>query len=162
MTDRYAAMAIAAQSWTDEAPALLGDFRTRFGGDPLVFDKWLTASAQAPDDGVIERMRAILAAPDFPKTNPNRLRSLLGSFVMSGSTQFTRADGAGFRFVTEAVAEIDKVNPQVASRILTGMRILPMLEPRRREAGRVALEALKSQHTLSRNVGEILDRILAG
>src|SRR5690606_29531977 len=66
MTDRYAAMAISTHNWTDEAPALLGDFRTRFGGDPLVFDKWLTASAQAPDAGVVERIRATLAAPDFP------------------------------------------------------------------------------------------------
>ena len=162
MTDRYAAMAISAHYWTSEAQALLGDFRTRFAGDPLVFDKWLTASAQAPDDGVIERMRATLAAPDFPRTNPNRLRSLLGSFVMSNPTQFARADGAGFRFVTEAVAEIDKVNPQVASRVLTGFRILPTLEAGRRDAGRAALDALKAQHTLSRNVGEILDRILAG
>lgn len=162
MTDRYAAMAISAHGWTREAPALLGDFRTRFAGDPLVFDKWLMASAQAPDDGVIERMRAILAAPDFPRTNPNRLRSLLGVFVMSNLTQFARADGAGFRFIAETVAEIDKVNPQVASRILTGFRILPTLEAGRREAGKAALEALKSQNTLSRNVGEILDRILAG
>ncbi len=156
MTDRYAAMAISAHHWTDHAQALLGDFRTRFAGDPLVFDKWLTASAQAPDDGVIERMRATLAAPDFPRTNPNRLRSLLGSFVMSNPVQFTRADGAGFRFITEAVAEIDKVNPQVAS------RVLPLLEAGRQEAGKAALESLKSQHTLSRNVTEILDRILAG
>ncbi|ODT72139.1 MAG: aminopeptidase N [Pelagibacterium sp. SCN 63-23] len=162
MTDRYAAMAIAAHNWTDDAPAILGDFRTVFAGDPLVFDKWLTASAQAPDDGVIARMRAILAAPDFPRTNPNRLRSLLGPFVMGNLVQFTRKDGAGFRFITEAVVEIDKVNPQVASRILTGFRILPTLEASRRDAGRSALEALKSQHSLSRNVGEILDRILAG
>jgi aminopeptidase N len=162
MTDRYAAMAISAHHWTADAPALLGEFRTRFAGDPLVFDKWLTASAQAPDHEVIERMRAILAAPDFPKTNPNRLRSLLGSFVMSNPTQFARADGAGFRFITEAVVEIDKVNPQVASRILTGFRILPILEASRREAGLEALRSLKEQHSLSRNVGEILDRILAG
>ncbi|WP_297111289.1 aminopeptidase N [uncultured Devosia sp.] len=162
MTDRYAAMALSVRNWTEEATALLGEFRTRFGGDPLVFDKWLTASAQAPDEGVIERMRATLAAPDFPKTNPNRLRSLLGSFVMSNPVQFTRVDGAGFRFITEAVAEIDKINPQVASRILTGFRVLPILEAPRREAGLAALRSLWEQHKLSRNVGEILDRILAG
>src|SRR5690606_19654478 len=111
MTDRYAALAISAHNWTQAAPALLGDFRTRFGGDPLVFDKWLVASSQARDNGVIERLRAILTAPDFPRTNPNRLRSLLGSFVMSNPAQLARADGLGFRFVTEAAAEIDKVNP---------------------------------------------------
>lgn len=162
MTDRYAGLAISARNWTQAAPALLGDFRTRFAGDPLVFDKWLVASAQASDDGVIERLRAILAAPDFPHTNPNRLRALLGSFVMSNLAQFARADGLGFRFVTEAAVEIDKVNPQVAARILTGFRILPLLEAGRREAGRAALEALKTQHSLSRNTGEIVDRILAG
>jgi len=162
MTDRYAALAISSHNWTVAAPALLGDFRTRFGGDPLVFDKWLVASSQAPDDGLIERMRAILAAPDFPRTNPNRLRSLLGSFVMSNPAQFARGDGLGFRFVTEAAAEIDKVNPQVAARVLTGFRILPLLEASRRSAGRAALEALKNQHSLSRNTGDILDRILVG
>ncbi|KKB81265.1 aminopeptidase N [Devosia soli] len=162
MTDRYAALAISARNWTPAALALLGDFRTRFGGDPLVFDKWLVASSQAPDEGVIERMRAILAAPDFPRTNPNRLRSLLGSFVMSNPAQFARADGLGFRFVTEAAAEIDHVNPQVAARVLTGFRILPLLEPKRREAARAALEALKNLQGLSRNTGDIVDRILAG
>jgi Domain of unknown function (DUF3458). len=110
----------------------------------------------------VERIRATLAAPDFPRTNPNRLRSLLGSFAMSNPVQFTRKDGLGFRVVTEAVAEIDKVNPQVASRILTGFRILPTLQAARREAGEQALRALKEQHALSRNVSEILDRILAG
>jgi aminopeptidase N len=124
----------------------------------------LAISAQnwTPDDGVIERLRAILAAPDFPRTNPNRLRALLGSFVMTNPAQFARGDGLGFRFVAEAAAEIDKVNPQVAARILTGFRILPLLEAGRREAGRNALEALKNQHTLSRNTGDIVDRILAG
>jgi aminopeptidase N len=81
---------------------------------------------------------------------------------MTNPAQFARGDGLGFRFVAEAAAEIDKVNPQVAARILTGFRILPLLEAGRREAGRNALEALKNQHTLSRNTGDIVDRILAG
>src|SRR5690606_37779995 len=67
MTDRLAALAVIGAQWTPEAPALLADFRTRFAGDPLVFDKWLTVSASAHDDGVIERMRAILADPSFPR-----------------------------------------------------------------------------------------------
>jgi aminopeptidase N len=162
MTERYAALAISARNWTRDAPALLGDFRARYSGDPLVFDKWLVASAQASDDGVIERMRTILAAPDFPRTNPNRLRSLLGSFVMNNPAQFLKEDGSGFRFICEAVTEIDKVNPQVAARILTGFRVLPMLEERRRVAARAALESLRSQDGLSRNTQDILQRILAG
>jgi aminopeptidase N len=82
--------------------------------------------------------------------------------VMNNPTQFTRLDASGFRFICEAVTEIDKVNPQVAARILTGFRILPMLEQRRRSAGRAALESLKNQDGLSRNTQDILERILAG
>ena len=140
---------------------MLADFRTRFSADPLVFDKWLTISALAQDEGVLERIKAILAAPDFPKSNPNRLRALLGSFVMSNPAQFTRPDGAAFRFVTDFVADVDTRNPQVAARVLTGFRIWQMLEPQRREAARTALTALQDGGKLSRNTADILARMLA-
>lgn len=162
MTDRLAALSAAANAGTPDAPVMLADFRTRFGGDPLVLDKWLTVTAAAPRDGVIEDMKAILSDPGFPRTNPNRLRSLVGTFAMSNPTQFARADGAGFRFVADFVAEVDKVNPQVAARVLTGFRIWPMLEPGRRDAAKAALTGLQSGGGLSRNTADILTRMLAG
>ena len=141
---------------------MLAEFRTRFGADPLVLDKWLTVTAAAPRDGVIEDMKGILDDPGFPKTNPNRLRALVGTFAMSNPTQFARADGAGFRFVADFVAEVDKINPQVAARVLTGFRIWPMLESGRRDAAKAALTGLQNSGTLSRNTGDILSRMLAG
>ena len=162
MTDRLAALSAAATANTPQSTGMLADFRLRFGGDPLVLDKWLMVTAAAPRDGVIEDMAAILADPSFPKTNPNRLRSLVGTFAMSNPTQFARADGAGFRFVTDFVAEVDTINPQVAARVLTGFRIWPMLEGTRREAAKAALTQLQSGTTLSRNTADILGRMLAG
>jgi aminopeptidase N len=162
MTDRLAALSAASAAGTPDAAAMLADFRARFGADPLVLDKWLTLTAAAPRDGVIEAMKAILADPAFPKTNPNRLRSLVGTFAMSNPTQFARADGAGFRFVADFVTEVDKINPQVAARVLTGFRIWPMLENGRREAANAALAGLRDSGTLSRNTADILTRMLAG
>ncbi|MDB5537393.1 MAG: pepN [Devosia sp.] len=162
MTDRFAALAVSGAAWTAEAPVLLADFRTKFGGDPLVLDKWLSISASAQDDGVLERVRAILADPNFPKNNPNRLRALVGAFAMNNPTQFARPDGAGFRFVADFVADVDTRNPQVAARVLTGFRIWPMLEPVRRAAAKAALTALQSKGDLSRNTADILTRTLAG
>ena len=106
-------------------------------------------------------MKAILADPSFPKTNPNRLRSLVGTFAMNNATQFMRADGAGFRFVADFVVEVDKINPQVAARVLTGFRIWPTLESGRRSAAQAALQSL-SANSLSRNTADILSRMLAG
>jgi aminopeptidase N len=126
-----------------------------------VLDKWLAVTASVAENGVIERLAGILADPGFPKTNPNRLRSLMGTFAMSNPTQFARVDGAGFRFVAAFVAEVDAINPQVAARVLTGFRIWPMLEAGRREAARQALVSLQSGSKLSRNTADILTRMLA-
>ncbi|MGV8855306.1 MAG: aminopeptidase N [Devosia sp.] len=162
MTDRLAALSASAQSWTSDAATMLADFHANFAAsNPLVLDKWLGVTAAVPADGVIERIRAVLADPNFPKTNPNRLRSLVGVFAMSNPTQFARADGAGFRFVVEVVAEVDKINPQVAARLLTGFRIWPMLEETRREAAKAALTGLQAGGGLSRNSADILSRMLA-
>jgi aminopeptidase N len=162
MTDRFAALAAVGTRWTDEAPALLADFRLHHATNPLVLDKWLSVSARAEDDGVLDRIKAILADPNFPKTNPNRLRSLVGSFAMGNPTQFARPDGESFRFVAEFVGDVDAVNPQVAARVLTGFRVWPMYEPGRRELARAALQSLEQGTTLSRNTADILTRMLAG
>ncbi|WP_417310965.1 aminopeptidase N [Devosia sp.] len=162
MTDRIAALTPIVTAWTPDAQALLGDFRTMYTADPLVLDKWLALNAAAPDEGVIGRIKAILADPSFPRNNPNRLRALMGTFAMRNPTQFARADGAGFRLVSEFVADVDTRNPQVAARVLTAFRVWKMYEPTRRAAAENALKSLKESGDLSRNTAEILDRTLAG
>jgi aminopeptidase N len=162
MSDRFGALAAAVTSWTEDAPALLADFRDRFGADPLVFDKWLALNATPAVDGTLERVQAILAEPDFPHNNPNRLRALVGSFASGNPVQFARADGAGFRFVASFVADVDKRNPQVASRILTTFRNFRTYERGRRAAAETALHGLADAGGLSRNVTDILERMLAG
>jgi len=162
MTDRMAALGTIVGAWTGDAEALLADFRAHFTADPLVLDKWLALHGQAPDPGTIDRLRGILAEPDFPRNNPNRLRALAATFGMNNPTQFARADGEGFRFVTGFVADVDQRNPQVAARVLTAFRVWQSFEPTRRAAAQNALKALKDSGSLSRNTAEILDRTLAG
>ena len=162
MTDRYLALANVVAGWTADAEASLGHFRTMFTADPLVFDKWLALSATIRRDGVIDRIKAILADPTFPANNPNRLRALMANFANGNTTQFARADGAGFRLVTEFVADIDKRNPQVAARLLTAFRIWRSFEPVRAGAAEAALKSLRDAGSLSRNASDILERTLAG
>lgn len=162
MTDRFAALAASVIGWTEDAEAMLGEFRTMHAADPLVFDKWLSLSAMVAQEGVIARVKAILADPAFPANNPNRLRALLGSFANGNPTQFARGDGAGFRFVAETVAGLDTRNPQVAARLLTAFRTWRSYEPVRRGAAEAALKSLRDAGGLSRNTNDILERTLAG
>ena len=162
MTDRYAALAAAVAAWTPQAAGLLGDFRTMYTADPLVFDKWLMLNSVPVHDQTIERIRAILADPDFPRNNPNRLRALVFSFAGGNLVQFARPDGEGFRFVTEFVADVDQRNPQVAARVLTCFRIWKSFEPQRRDLALAALQSLRDKGSLSRNTADILGRMLDG
>ena len=162
MTDRYAALAAAVSGWTADAEALLGNFRIMYTADPLVLDKWLALNAVAPEQNVVQRLTAILGDPSFPRNNPNRLRALMVSFGINNPSQFARADGSGFRFVTEFVADVDKRNPQVAARVLTAFRVWRSYEAVRRTAAESALSALRDAGGLSRNTADILERTLAG
>ena len=160
MTDRFAALAASVVLGSPDGAAMLEDFRLRFTADPLVYDKWLGLSAAPPQNETLERVKAILVHPDFPKNNPNRLRALMGGFASGNPVQFARPDGAGFRFVTGFVADVDKRNPQVASRILTAFRTWRNYEPGRRAEAESALRTLGESTELSRNAGEILGRML--
>jgi aminopeptidase N len=162
MTDRFTALSIIASAWTPDAQALLDDFRVKFTADPLVFDKWLALNAMAPDAGVVDRLAGLLAAPDFPRNNPNRLRALVGTFAINNPTQFARPDGAGFRFVTGFCRDVDSRNPQVAARVLTAFRVWKGYEAGRRGLAEAALQELQAGGALSRNTADILERTLAG
>jgi aminopeptidase N len=162
MTDRFAALAASVAVWTPQAAGLLGDFRTMHTADPLVFDKWLTLNSLPTHDQTIDRIRAILADPDFPRNNPNRLRALVFSFAGGNLVQFARPDGEGFRFVTAFVADVDQRNPQVAARVLTCFRLWKSFEPQRRALAQQALQGLRDAGGLSRNTADILERMLEG
>ena len=160
MTDRLSALSTVVQSWTGDADTLLADFYRQYTSDPLVLDKWLSLNALATDDGALERIRAILASPDFPQNNPNRLRALMATFGMNNPTQFARRDGAGFRFLAEFVGDVDKRNPQVAARVLTAFRVWRSFESVRRGEAEKVLKSLQDSGGLSRNTADILERTL--
>lgn len=160
MTDRMAALGLLVSNGHPAGDTQLAAFKQSYGDDVLVMDKWLALTAMRVQDDCLERIKAVYADPDFPRTNPNRLRSLAGTFAMGNLPQFARADGAGFDFITQFCREVDSANPQVAARVLTAFRIWRQFEPGRKELAERALLALKNGPPLSRNVTDILERTL--
>ena len=107
-------------------------------------------------------MRALLDDPAFTLRNPNRVNALLGSFVRTNPTGFHRADGAGYRFLTAQLAELDALNPQVAARLATAFNGWKRLEPVRREAAHEALASFSPPEPVSRDLSDIAQRALEG
>ncbi len=163
MTDRAGALTVLAYRHFDspEARKALAAFEKSFSGDALVMDKWFAIQAAAPGSGAVEAVRKLAAHPAFSVGNPNRLRSLFGTFFSGNQTGFHRADGAGYALFAETILEIEKRNPQVAARLATGLRSWRSLEPRRQELARKALVTIASTKGLSADLSDIVERTLA-
>ncbi|RZK90174.1 MAG: DUF3458 domain-containing protein, partial [Methylobacterium sp.] len=162
MTDRLAALSVLSQVPGPERESALDRFAEAYRAEPLVLDKWLAIQAGIPEAETPDRIRRLQNHPAFSMTNPNRVRSLIGSFSMGNPTQFNRPDGAGYALVAEAVLALDKTNPQVAARLLTAFGSWRMMEPERRAQAESTLLKIRAVAGLSRDVGDILGRTLAG
>jgi len=163
MTDRAAALTVLAhrQRGTAAARSALAAFEETYRDDHLVMDKWFQIQAAAPGAGTVDAVEALTRHPAFSITNPNRVRSLIGTFASANQTAFHRADGLGYRFFTETVLAVEKRNPQVAARLATALRSWRSLEPARQEKAREALLTIAGTAGLSADLRDIVERTLA-
>ncbi len=162
MTDEAHALFLLAATSGAGRDKALQHFFERWKADHLVIDTWFTAQAVSPLPATIKRVQELVSHPLFCITTPNKVRALVGNFASLNPVQFNRPDGAGYAFVTERVLAIDRFNPQIAARILGAFRSWRALEPNRRKQARKALNRVARTPDLSRDVYEIVSRILDG
>ncbi|HUA79097.1 MAG TPA: aminopeptidase N [Dyella sp.] len=160
MTDRLAALGVLVREQAPQAVTALAHFRQQYADNPLALDKWFTVQAQVPGDAAIAIVKGLENDPAFTLKNPNRARSLLGAFASTNPSGFHRADGEGYRFLAERLAQLDAINPQISARLATAFNGWQRLEPVRRDAARLALEGLVTREGLSPNLSEIVGNVL--
>ncbi len=158
-TDEIDALGILADVRGPERTRAFEHFYDKWQGDHLVIDNWFALQAASKLPSCLATVRRLTRDPLFQPKNPNKLRSLIGVFA-GNTVNFNRPDGAGYEFVATKVLEIDAFNPQVASRILTSFRSWRSLESGRRKLARRALARIAKERTSSRDVHEIVSRIL--
>lgn len=162
MTVLSHALSVLAHHFPDapETLAALAAFEERFRDNALVIDKWFAVQASIPGGETLQRVKALLESPLFNKRNPNRVRSLVGTFCFANPTGFNRADGEGYRFLANQILEHDGANPQLAARLLTSLRSWQSLEAGRAAHAKSALETIQGANALSVDVRDIVDRML--
>ncbi len=160
MTDRQGALGVLVSLQAPERQEALDAFYQRFHQDPLVLDKWfaLQAAAQRPD--TVDQVLKLAGHRDFIMTNPNRLRSLAGTFGVN-HWSFHSADGRGYQFLADMIIGADKLNPQVAARLVTPFGRWRRFEPNRAEMMRRELERIAVVQDLSKDVFEQVSKSLA-
>ena len=160
MTEKLGALAALATIPGPPREHALEAFARSYAAEPLILDKWFALQAQIAESGTLARVRGLMAHHAFSLANPNRVRALIGGFT-ANQTQFNRADGAGFDFLAEIVLALDPTNPQIAARLLTGLRSWRSLEAGRRDKAAATLQRIAGQSELSADVRDIVTRSLA-
>ncbi len=160
MTDSAHALALLAGLDIPARDQALATFYQRWKDDHLVIDMWFAVQALSPLPSTLETVKALTLHPLFKLSTPNKVRALIGSFALSNAVQFNRPDGAGYAFLTEKVLQVDRLNPQIASRLLSAFRSYRGLEPNRRMLAAAALAKVAETADISRDIREIVTRML--
>jgi aminopeptidase N len=126
-----------------------------------VLDKWFAVQALHADPETLARVEALTAHPAFRWHTPNAVYALLVTFAQRNPRAFHRADGASYRFIADAVARLDAINPQVAARLVTAFGAWRSFEPVRRALMRRELERLAARSGNSPDLADLLGRAMA-
>lgn len=119
MTDISFALNLIANCEHPRRADLLGEFYERWKKDDLLLDRWFGIQARARLPHCLDDVKRLTKHPAFKKQqNPNRVRALLGGFFRENLTAFHAASGEGYRLCREQTIEIDRFNPQLASRMV--------------------------------------------
>src|SRR3954468_1163344 len=162
MTDSLTALRLTAETGMPESADALAAFYERWRGEPLVVNKWLALQAMLEDEESVGRIERLMGHPAFTLTNPNRVRSVLGTFGAMNLLGFHRKDGAGYRLLAGKAVEVDRLNPQVAARLLTAFNRWRRVDADRQALMRAELERVVATPGLSRDSYEIASKSLAG
>jgi len=161
MTDAMAALTCLSNSAGAERERALAMFYDKWKDEALVVDKWFRVQAMSWLPATLDRAKALMQHPSFDLRNPNRARALLHSFAMDNPLHFHAADGSGYRWIAEQVVALDRLNPQVASRLARAFDRWKKYDAGRQAHARRALESIRCADGLSGNVDEVVDRALS-
>ena len=159
MTDRLAAFVSLVHSDYPERKILVDHFYQEWNDDTLVLDKWFAIQASIPEDEVLASVMELSGHPDFAVDNPNKVRSLFGAFAhnMAG---FHSKQGDGYDFVASKILELDKINPQIAARLVSVFNNWRSYAPEYSRNMKNALQRIAATEALSSDVSEIVEKAL--
>ncbi|MHA2938306.1 aminopeptidase N [Vibrio sp. RC27] len=160
MTDTMAAMTAANQASLSCRETLLADYSDKWSNDGLVMDKWFILQGTNPAENALEVVKNTLTHSAFTFKNPNRIRSLVGSFFNNNPTAFHSISGEGYQFAGEVLVKLNASNPQVASRLIDPLLKFKRYDEKRQKLMKEQLEMLAAKDDLASDLYEKVTKAL--
>ena len=159
MTDKITALDILENINEKLAKGALQEFYEKYKSDTLVMNKYFSILSASNREGVLQRVIKLQEDGAYDAKVPNLVRSLIGVFARNYK-YFHAKDGSGYKFVCDKVIEIDKINPQMSSALVSAFKIYKKLNSINKNVMKVELERVISTKSLSKNCFEIVNKIL--
>ena len=158
MTDQYGAfqsLLNAENSYRDE---VIERFYHQHRSDVQVMDKWFSAQAISSLTSVRD-IRNLMKHELFTIKNPNRVRSVIGSFSQN-YIQFHCQDG--YELMSEVVIELDDLNPQIAARFAGIFNHWRRFVPKYSKLQELQIKSIIDRDKISKDVFEIVQSAIKG
>ena len=160
MTDASTALQLIVHSNYSEKMKVAEAFYQKWQNEELVVNKWLAIMATDPSDETIDRIESLLDHPSFELKNPNKVRSLIGAFTGANPSQFHRADGRGYEYLSRQIKALYSVNPQVSARLTGAFNRWRKFDQQRQLKMQQQLKDILTMPELSKDVYEIASKAL--
>ena len=160
MTDQLAAISILVDHECEYRQTALDAFYQQWQSDHQVVEKWLAIQAAADVPNALEKVKKLMQHSAFSINNPNKVRAVIGRFCAGNAVAFHADNGAGYAFLTEQVLILDKLNPQIAARLLQIMIRWQRYDEKRQRLMKQQFDKILTTEPLSKDVFEIASKAL--
>lgn len=165
LTERLDALRIIVNSTSPAKFDLLEQAEREWRHEPLLMNKWFSLQAMATypmdDCSIVDVVTNLIERyPGYNTNNPNNVYSLVLAFCQNNLAEFHRPDGAGYRLWVDEVLKLDKINPQVASRLARCLDSWRRYTPECAQAMYRALSLVASKPNLSADLREVITKSL--
>ncbi|MGB1411706.1 MAG: aminopeptidase N [Candidatus Pseudothioglobus sp.] len=158
MTDQYGAFQSLLNAENSHRDEVIERFYHQHRSDVQVMDKWFSAQAISSLTSVSD-IRNLMKHELFTIKNPNRVRSVIGSFSQN-YIQFHCQDG--YELMSEVVIELDDLNPQIAARFAGIFNHWRRFVPKYSKLQELQIKSIIDRDKISKDVFEIVQSAIKG
>jgi aminopeptidase N len=159
MTDTLAALSALTNLDFSDRQTVLDDFYRTWKDDPLVVDKWFAIQASSKLSSSLHDVKLLCEHEAFDIKNPNKVYALLGTFGQRNRVNFHAKGGEAYVFLRDKVLHLDRLNPQVAARMIKPLTTWQRYDNERQILMRKQLEILR-QENISTDLYELVTKSL--
>ena len=158
MTDQFGAFQPLLNNPNPYRDEVIERFYNEHHSDVQVMDKWFSAQSVSSLTSV-DDVKSLIKHELFTMKNPNRVRSVIGSFSQNTS-QFHCQEG--YELLSEVIVELDELNPQIAARFAGIFNHWRRFAPRYSELQEIQIQSIIDREKISKDVFEIVQSAISG